>query len=66
MDTAIKKNDQDKIRSLIAEKSVAEIPSGKKVCVPVFEISIAQVLPTFFLRVSSNDSGGLFASISLN
>jgi hypothetical protein len=33
MDTAMKKNDQDKIRSMIADKSVAEIPSGKTVCV---------------------------------
>ncbi len=33
MDTAIKKNDQAGIGSLMAEKSVAEIPSGKTVCV---------------------------------
>jgi len=33
MNAAIKKNDQAGIRSLMAEKSVAEIPPGKTVCV---------------------------------
>lgn len=33
MDTAIKNNDQSKLKALIAEKSVSKIPSGKKVCV---------------------------------
>jgi hypothetical protein len=33
MDAAMKKNDKDKIRSMMAEKSVSEIPSGQTVCV---------------------------------
>ena len=33
MDTAMKKNNRDEIRSMMAEKSVAEIPPGKTVCV---------------------------------
>jgi hypothetical protein len=33
MDTAIRNNNTDKLKSLIIENSVVEIPSGLKVCV---------------------------------